>query len=218
MSIEFAEHIIDTMVDENGECGERGLSAKQFSILSAYLEPTEWKYVTSWHGDYGMKDFYARDYIGNIGKYHVVLNWYAHFNDRYIVKSITKRPEDEVEKERWLRQLGKFEHSGWKYEPKQRVELELIFVREYKYERTSFAGYGTDLVHIYTLADDEGNCYVWKTTSPLAIDEEDEHHYWEYRYAEVGEKVVMKATVKENTEYKGVKQTVISRPTILKIG
>ena len=33
----FAEQILDSMVDEDGHCGERGLSPKQFAILSERL-------------------------------------------------------------------------------------------------------------------------------------------------------------------------------------
>lgn len=37
----FAEKIIDSMVDENDHCGERGLSEKQFDILYKHLHLTE---------------------------------------------------------------------------------------------------------------------------------------------------------------------------------
>lgn len=41
MSKKFAEKIIDSMVDENGFCGPRGLSVKQFNIISECLKDLE---------------------------------------------------------------------------------------------------------------------------------------------------------------------------------
>lgn len=37
----FAEQILDSMVDESGHCGERGLSPKQFTVLTERLREGE---------------------------------------------------------------------------------------------------------------------------------------------------------------------------------
>jgi hypothetical protein len=50
---------------------------------------------------------------------------------------------------------------------------------------------------IYTFRDEAGNVYVWKTGQEYA---------WER-----GDRVAGKATVKEHSEYKGIKQTVLTR-------
>lgn len=214
MSKEFAEKILDSMVDENGHCGERGLSAKQFAILSPYLEEGEWEYAGGWSGDYSYRHFYSTDFEGNIGKYHVVLNEFDHFNPRYTVVSIDFRPKEEYEAELRLAELGKFEHSEWVGELKQRVDMELTLVRIGCYERRAY-GYrdALETVRVYTLADADGNCIVWKTTSWLDIDDE-----YCYMQAEPGDEVIMKATVKEHGEYRGVKQTVVARPKVKFIG
>lgn len=60
----FAERIIDSMVDENGHCGERGLSPKQFAILSEHLEEGE----TENRGGAYNRTFTSTDFTGVIGR------------------------------------------------------------------------------------------------------------------------------------------------------
>lgn len=227
MSREFAEKMLDSMVDENGRCGERGLSPKQFAILSHYLEEGEWEYAGGWSGDYSYKRFYSTDFEGDIGKYHVVLNEFDHFNPRYTVVEIRPRPAEEVEAEmrreefeRKLREIGKFEHSEWVGEPKKRIDLELTLIRVYEYDRQAYGysyGYHPETVHVYTLADADGNCIVWKSANFLSTEWYDGDDDWHCETAEPGDKVLMKATVKEHGEYRGVKQTVVNRPKVKEI-
>lgn len=225
MSIEFAEKIIDGMVDENGHCGERGLSTKQFDCIARYLDVEESEWVNAWHGDKfgGRVDFYSTNYAGTVGKYQVVLNEFWHFNRRCTVVEINLRPADEIaaeererEAERKLREIGKFEHSEWVGSEKQRIDLELTLIRDYEYERPAYT-YGYETAHIYTLADADGNCYVWKTTAALDIEWYDDDDEWHCISAEPGDRVTMKATVKEHGEYSGVKQTVITRPKVKEV-
>lgn len=218
MSKKFAEQIIDSMVDENGHCGERGLSEKQFTILSEGLAEGEWEYVTSWQGDYGRKDFYSRDYVGTIGRYYVELNWYAHFNDRYTVKVIELRDADEyqaeLDAEAKLKAMRDFSGSEWVAEPKKRIDFTLTLVNDYVYEGCSYSYYDDGTRHIYTFRDADGNCIVWKTQKVIDCYDKDSE---EWTDAEVGDTIEMKATVKEHSEYKGTKQTVITRPKIAAI-
>lgn len=65
--------------------------------------------------------------------------------------------------------------------------------------KTSFATmYGMNVY--YQFMDDNGICYVWKTSPKEALEELDE-----------GTKITIKGTVKEFREYKGTKQTVLTR-------
>lgn len=66
------------------------------------------------------------------------------------------------------------------------------------FEVKSFAGYGTDIMKVYTFRDAQGNALVWKTTGK-GLDLED------------GAKVQITGTVKEHNEYKEEKQTVLTR-------
>ena len=218
MSTSFAEKVLDSMVDENGNCGERGLSSKQFDILARYLDASEGRVTGGWAGDYSSVHFVSTDYTGDIGKYHVELNEFWHFHRRCTVKQITLRPQEELEAEAKRRQALKFEGSEWVGEPKQRMDMELTLMRDYEYTREAYGRYNSyETAHIYTLADADGNCYVWKTTNLLEQAIEDGDGFTEYIVAEVGDKVFMKATVKEHGEYRGIKQTVINRPKINRV-
>lgn len=207
MSIKFAEQILDSMVDANGNCGERGISAKQYGVLRPYLrEVSDRQPVGGWEGDHAHIEFYEWKEAGYIGKYHVVLTVTQHHNMRYVVSSITQ----------WIDELPNFEGSEWQGEPKERKDLELTLVRVNSYERPAYT-YGYEWVDIYTFADAHGNCYVWKTTSVLKQDYEDEDGFIESTYADPGDKVIVRATVKEHSEWKGIKQTVITRPKVMEI-
>lgn len=224
MSIEFAERILDGMVDENGHCGERGMSAKQFDCIARYLDSEESEWVDAWHGDkYGGRvDFYSTNYVGEIGKYHVVLNEFWHFNRRCSVVEINMRPADEIEAEmrkreyeQKLKSIGRFEDSEWVGEPKKRIDIELTLIRDYEYERPAY-GYrsGYESAHIYTFADECGDCFVWKTANDLDVEWYDEDERWHCKTAEVGDKVLVRATIKGHDEYRGVKQTVLTRVNV----
>lgn len=213
MSVEFAEKILSSMVDENGNCGERARSMKQFEILTSCHDVKMYKRedMGCWRGHYGVRHFEMYSYSGNVGKYYVEFHEYAHFHSRYVIESISLRPEAEVEKERKLAQLAKFDNSEWQFEPKKRVDISLCLVRESSYDISSYSGYGVDTVHIYTFADEDGNCYVWKTQSFLGLEREDEEGLVKKDYQEIGDVVTVKATVKEHSEFRGVKQTVLTR-------
>lgn len=203
MSKSFAEQIIDGMVDESGRCGERGMSSKQYGIITKHLKATEPEYIGSWEGDYGSVSFTHWHEYGFIGRYYVELEVTRHFNIRAVVDSITK----------WIEEVPTFEASEWQYQPRQREEMVLTLIRESRYERAKYSGYGYETVSVYTLADDNGNCYVWKTTSVLGMDV-DNGNYIDFVCAKPGDRITMKATVKEHGEYRGIKQTVIVRPKV----
>lgn len=212
MSIEFAEKIIDGMVDENGHCGERGMSTKQYRCIQNYMtEETEHVPCGSWEGFYKDVQFFTWTERGIVGKYAVELEITEHFNLRIVVKDI----------HRWIDEVPTFEGSEWVYEPKQRVDMELTLIRDYAYERAAYT-YGMETFHIYTLADADGNCYVWKTTGHLGADVvkevcDDGSEWLDWVPAEPGDKVFMKATVKAHDEYKGIKQTVVTRPKVKEV-
>lgn len=81
----------------------------------------------------------------------------------------------------------------------ERREFTCRLVGHFCYE-SNFGGYGywTDnTMHIYKFKDENGDIVVWNTATYLDDDKP------EYKF---------KATIKEHSEYKGEKQTVISRP------
>lgn len=80
----------------------------------------------------------------------------------------------------------------------KRLDLELTFLHRSDYEIPSFKGWGTDTVYVNRFKDDNGNVFIWKSTSA-------------YFRANEGEKVKVRGTVKEHSEYKGVRQTILQR-------
>lgn len=81
---------------------------------------------------------------------------------------------------------ARFDHTAW-------------------YERKSFAGYGMETVYIVSFRDADGNLLIWKTTSPKGCNELEE-----------GDEISLKGTVKEHTEYKDEKQTILTRCRVTK--
>lgn len=218
MSKAFAEKILDSMVNEEGYCGERGLSEKQFDILVELLNKSDEYDEGEWEGDYKTVYFWGIAYEGKIGKYNVRIAKHFHFHFGYNVEEIKLRDkaeyEAELEAERKRKEMLDFSGSDFIAQPKKRLDMVLTLVNDYEYEGTRYSYYDTARCHIYTFRDSEGNCVIWKTKNIILHDWEDEDGHFHTDVAEIGDKVTMKATVKEHSEFRGVRQTVINRPAI----
>lgn len=84
----------------------------------------------------------------------------------------------------------------------EKIEREVTFVSRASFRVPSFRGYGEDVVVVYNFKDGAGNVFVWKTTSgSLGCDS--------------GDVVTIKATIKSHEEYKGIKQTTLSRVKVI---
>lgn len=194
MKKSFAEQIIDSMVDENGRCGERGLSPKQFDILAEHLNEGETRKVG---GAYN-RTFTSTDFTGTIGRYNVKLNEYYHFNPRYTVVEIST----------WCKEVPDTSNSTWQHNVNDRVELDLMLINV-----SSFETYYGDK-YVYTFSDQNNNVYVWFTSKAYIMHRclEDSSRD---EFAHMGDVVRVKATVKEHTEFRGTKQTVLTRCRVL---
>lgn len=190
----FAEQIIDSMVDESGHCGERGLSPKQFAILAERLHEGETKKMGAAYN----RIFTSTDFTGTIGRYDVCLNKFSHFNPRYTVVSI----------DTWIDEVPDTSNSQWVGKVKERIERTVTYLGYSFYERPSFSGYGTDTVNIHRFADGEGNLLVWKTTAYLDYFDENENCWILFK---PGTRLTLRGTVKSHDEYRGTKQTVLNR-------
>lgn len=189
----FAEQIIDSMVDADGHCGERGLSPKQFAILSERLREGKTRNVG---GAYG-RTFTSTNYTGTIGRYYVTLNEYFHFNPRYTVVCI----------DAWIDEIPDTSGSQWVGEAGERIERGVTYLGYGSYERNAFSGYGTETIYIYKFVDGDGNLLVWKTTACLEQEDEDGFLVPIKR----GTRLTLRGTVKDHCEYHGTKQTALSR-------
>lgn len=194
MKKSFAEQIIDSMVDENGHCGERGLSPKQFDILAEHLNEGETRKVG---GAYN-RTFTSTDFTGTIGRYNVKLNEYYHFNPRYTVVEIST----------WCKEVPDTSNSTWQHNVNDRVELDLMLINVSNFETY----YGDK--YVYTFSDQNNNVYVWFTSKAYIMHRclEDSSRD---EFAHMGDVVHIKATVKDNTEFRGTKQTVLTRCRVL---
>ena len=98
--------------------------------------------------------------------------------------------------------------SQWVGEVRERIERTVTYLGHGSYECRSFSGYGTDTVNIHRFADDEGNLLIWKTTAYLEYYDEAEDNWLPFV---AGARLTLRGTVKSHDEYRGTKQTVLSR-------
>lgn len=94
-----------------------------------------------------------------------------------------------------------------------RLELKLTLKFTATWEQPSYAGFGTETKHCHVFKDANDNTFTWKTGNGIYIPNDN----GEYEVAERGDKVVLVGTVKEHSEYKDEKQTVLTRCKIKKI-
>lgn len=87
-----------------------------------------------------------------------------------------------------------------------KIELDVKLIGRHKYT-THFTYYG-ETNYIYTMEDANGNTLVWKTTSLLDVPVKNGE---EIDFIRTGDMMRIKGTVKEHSEYKGTKQTVLAR-------
>lgn len=93
-----------------------------------------------------------------------------------------------------------------------KFELTLTFDKSFSFE----GAYGFTYIHLFH--DDEGHQFKWSSsngTYKVEYDKTADFGGIEYCEFEIGHKYLMKGTVKAHNEYKGVKQTVITRCKVL---
>ena len=83
-----------------------------------------------------------------------------------------------------------------------KVEVELVLRSKNRFDTM----FGTKVC--YQFSDAEGHCYLWKTSPRMALDDLD---------ISAEKKIILCGTVKEFSEYKNVKQTVLTRCKIKSI-
>lgn len=168
----------------------------------------------------------AKEQLKEAGaKYDVCLGWHAASEvDGFY--SIAVHVDEIAEKDAWGRytinasvdewdakkkaaykQLSGVVDMGYFGQVGEKVNIVVELVKSASYDyRFSKGWWGTETNYIYTLKDTEGHLFVWKTTSGLGRVENGE-----YRRIEEGERFTLKGTIKEHSEYKGEKQTVLTR-------
>lgn len=95
--------------------------------------------------------------------------------------------------------LNAVKDSEWVGEVGDRIDMELTLSWISQWEQNKYSGYGTEFVSLYTFKDDKGNELIWKTTSCFELAKSK------------GIKFQVRGTIKEHSDYKGTKQTVLTR-------
>lgn len=73
-----------------------------------------------------------------------------------------------------------------------------VYIKSAGGTKKYFTEFETEAVGINVFRDDAGNCFIWKSTSAF------------FNIAE-GSQVRLRGAVKEHSDYKGTKQTILQR-------
>lgn len=201
----LATDILDSITDESGHCGERYLSTSQGKCLDEFLVVTNTEQTGCWKGDYGMIPFFTITLEGYIGRYYVRMTEYDHFHTRYQVNSV----------DRWIDSIPDPKDSDYLYAAGDRVETDLTLISSRKYEHYSWNGNDTESGTIYTFIDSSGNYYKWFTDSVLMLENKNDSLL--DVYPRPGDTCHVRATVKRLSEYRGNKETILSRVRVASV-
>lgn len=92
--------------------------------------------------------------------------------------------------------------SQYQGEVGQKITVKIVERHTAEFE-THF-GYGTQYMNIHIMKDAEGNVYTWKTQNGIG--------YWnDQDWISYDQEFTITGTIKEHSEYKGEKQTVLTR-------
>lgn len=146
-------------------------------------EVTEWPTVrVSIEDRICRLDMDGESYDDTIGRYYN--DGTLSFGDEYPIKLYINSLRDKWEAEQ-------APATEWYGTIKDKVSLSVKLVRRGSYDTR----YGTTMV--YTFEDDNGHQFVWKTGTWLDNN--------------IGDSITISGTIKDHTEYKGVKQTELTR-------
>lgn len=106
--------------------------------------------------------------------------------------------------------------KGTKMNIKDRIEIEVTLKCKYEYEKRF--DWMVQCYTIFIMEDAEGQQYKWNTTGYLAAEPIiDDEGTVEYQVPDIGDKFILKGTVKDFTEYKGIPQVELTRCKCLEI-
>lgn len=101
-------------------------------------------------------------------------------------------------------EMEKRHPMNWIGEVGKRMTIPATYMYSAHFEVKAFVGYGTEIMYIHNFRDENGNQLVWKTGRGLGDT------------CVEGDKVSLTGTVKEHSEYKGQKQTILTRCKIVR--
>lgn len=136
-----------------------------------------------------------------------------------------RKQEEEAHKE--AERLAEIERNRGQFigEIGDKIQMTVTLTRTFSYERSCFnAPWRTEVVTGYVFKTDDGNTLVWKTTGSIARKVElpwdaedycginsDKHTKWDWESPDEGDRITIKATIKDHEEYNNVNQTILNR-------
>ena len=103
-----------------------------------------------------------------------------------------------------------------------RIEIAVTVKNIYSYEAPAY-GYGYETRYIYNMVAEDGTVYVWKTAACMSLEIEDQNSNFanargkKVAYSRINkdDKIVITASVKGQSEYKGQPQTEVNRVKVV---
>lgn len=106
-----------------------------------------------------------------------------------------------------------------------RIDTVVKMTNVYSFERRAIAYWSTETAYIYTMTGEDGTVYVWKTTAVMGFEEptDDPTGYtidgkegrWQWVACNKGDVIRIRATIKGESEYKGMPQTEVNRVKVM---
>ena len=115
-------------------------------------------------------------------------------------KEESERIAREAEEKRIREQKSISQYIG---EVGERIDVDVVLEKESWYDITTPTGYILNTMWIYTFRNEHGDSIVWKTSKTLPI--------------ERNQRVHVRGTIKEHSEYKDEKQTILTRCKITEL-
>jgi hypothetical protein len=160
--------------------------------------------------------FDIKDQLKELGcKFKPSVGWYApaalegyecqRLTEKDVLKEnvfIEWKDKEEVEP-LWIERNRAAEESPsqWVGQVGDRIDITVTIDRVFESQFQRNGGwYGTTTSYMYLMHDEAGNVYKWSTSK--CYNEKETYHF--------------RATVKDHADYKGIKQTVITRATLIK--
>ena len=105
----------------------------------------------------------------------------------------------------------------------EKIRVTVTMENVYQYSAQGYCAWQTETRYIYTMKDESGKTYVWKTTAFMTLKEEapdgweidSQGRTWAYREIRKGDRVTITASVKGEGEYKGEPQTELARVKVV---
>ena len=99
----------------------------------------------------------------------------------------------------------------------ERINTTVTVKGIYEFEVNAYGGWGTETRRIYNFTTEDGTVYVWKTSSLLSYDVQDDADRNTYVPCVIhkGDVISIKASIKGQSEYKGQPQTVLQRVSVV---